>query len=155
MIDAVRAVRVAAEPVAVVRRRAAQRELPRVVPEACGVVWNAVKAAGVKGAGRHVAIYRGGAGGLIDVEVGVEVPGPIGASGVVVDSTTPGGEAATVTHFGPYGGLGEAHRAIREWCDANGRAPAGPNWEVYGHWVAEWNEEPGKIRTDVFYLLRS
>jgi hypothetical protein len=30
---------------------------------------------------------------------------------------------------------------------------AGPNWEVYGHWTDEWNSDPAKIRTDVFYLL--
>jgi hypothetical protein len=30
---------------------------------------------------------------------------------------------------------------------------AGPNWEVYGHWQDEWNSDPSKIRTDVFYLL--
>jgi effector-binding domain-containing protein len=73
----------------------------------------------------------------------------------VVGSVTPAGEVATVAHFGPYGGLGDAHRAIRDWCAANHRTLAGPNWEVYGHWVPEWNDDPSKIRTDVYYLLRS
>jgi hypothetical protein len=31
---------------------------------------------------------------------------------------------------------------------------AGPNWEIYGHWLDEWNNDPAKIRTDVFYLLQ-
>ena len=35
------------------------------------------------------------------------------------------------------------------------RTAAGPNWEVYGHWLAAWNDDPSQIRTDVFYLLRS
>jgi hypothetical protein len=30
---------------------------------------------------------------------------------------------------------------------------AGPNWEVYGHWKDEWNSDPSKICTDVFYLV--
>ena len=34
-----------------------------------------------------------------------------------------------------------------------GRALAGPNWEIYGHWQEDWNEDPAKIRTEVFYLL--
>jgi hypothetical protein len=38
-------------------------------------------------------------------------------------------------------------------CRDNGYALAGPNWEVYGHWKDEWNSDPTKICTDVFYLL--
>jgi hypothetical protein len=38
-------------PLAVVRRQARQSELSRVVPECCGLVWNALRAQGVKGAG--------------------------------------------------------------------------------------------------------
>jgi hypothetical protein len=30
---------------------------------------------------------------------------------------------------------------------------AGPNWEIYGHWKDEWNNDPSKICTEVFYLL--
>jgi effector-binding domain-containing protein len=139
----------------VVRRRAAAGQLSRVVPEACGTVWNALKAGGVKG-GRHVAVYLGkSAAGEIDVEIGAEVAGALAGQGEVVGSATPAGEVATTTHFGPYNRLGDAHGAIRDWCAANGRTPAGPNWEVYGHWLPEWNHDPSKIRTDVFYLLKS
>ena len=81
--------------------------------------------------------------------------GPVGRYGELFDSTTPAGEVATVTHFGPYAHLGDAHAAIRKWCAANQRTAAGPNWEVYGHWLPEWNEDASRIRTDVFYLLTS
>ena len=47
----------AGRPLAIVRRRASQGELKAVVPEACGDVWNRVKARGVDGPGRLVAIY--------------------------------------------------------------------------------------------------
>jgi hypothetical protein len=60
---------------------------------------------------------------------------------------------ATTTHFGPYHLLKGAHEAIRQWCQANGQVQAGPNWEVYGHWKDEWNSDPSKICTEVFYLL--
>jgi hypothetical protein len=30
---------------------------------------------------------------------------------------------------------------------------AGPSWEVHGHWKDEWNSDPTKICTDVFYLV--
>jgi effector-binding domain-containing protein len=61
---------------------------------------------------------------------------------------------ATTVHLGPYQKLGEAHGAIKEWCARNGYALASPKWEIYGHWLEEWNKDPSKILTDVFYLLR-
>ena len=59
-------------PVAVIRRQARAAELSRVVPECCGLVWNAVRAQQAK-AGRHVAIYWDA---TIRLEVGVELLGP-------------------------------------------------------------------------------
>lgn len=152
---AVRTEHVAAVPIAAVRRRALAGQLSNVVPAACGAVWSSIKALGVRGAGRHVAVYLDCSGGMVEMEIGVEVAGPIGRHGEVFDSRTPDGEVATVTHFGPYGRLGGAHDAIRSWCAANHRMAAGPNWEIYGHWLAAWNDDPSQIRTDVFYLLRS
>jgi effector-binding domain-containing protein len=58
-----------------------------------------------------------------------------------------------VVHFGPYQQLGAAHAAIQQWCVANRRRLAGPQWEVYGHWQSEWDGAPSLIRTDVFYQL--
>lgn len=135
---------------AVVRLRADARDLPRVVPAACGKVWGVVRAKQVPDAGRHVAVYLDGA---INLEVGVEVGSPFVGDGDVVGSTLPVGTAATAKHLGPYGGLGTAHQAIRDWCADRGYALAGPNWEIYGHWEDAWNADPSRIRTDVFYLL--
>jgi effector-binding domain-containing protein len=139
-----------ARPLAVVRRRAASGELSRVVPEACGTVWGVVRAQQVPGAGRHVAVYFDCE---VNLEVGVELDAPFAGHGEVVGSVTPAGPVATTTHYGPYGQLHAAHGAIQQWCRDNGRTPAGPNWEVYGHWLDEWNSDPSKIRTDVYYLL--
>ena len=136
-------------PVAVIRRQARQSELARIVPECCGLVWEAVRAQKVK-AGRHVAIYWDGS---IRLEVGVELHGSFVESGDVVCSATPAGSIASATHFGPYGGLGAAHEAVRTWCRENNHQLAGPSWEIYGHWQPEWNADPARIRTDVFYLL--
>jgi effector-binding domain-containing protein len=133
-----------------VRRRAAQHELSKVVPEACGLVWNVLRAQQVTGAGRHVAIYRDCE---INVEVGAELAAPFAGHGEVVPSSIPAGTVATTTHYGPYGELHHAHVAIQEWCKKNGHTPAGPSWEIYGHWKDEWNRDPSKIVTDVYYLL--
>ena len=144
-----------ARPIAVVRRRVAPSQLSTVIPQACGLVWTTIKAAKVTDAGRHIAIYRHADGGLLDVEIGVEVGSPFAGRDEVVGSATPAGEVATVPHFGPYHKLKEAHQALRQWCADNGRTPSGITWEIYGHWLDEWNKDPSQIRTDVFYLLKS
>jgi len=136
-------------PLAVIRRQATRSDLARIVPECCGRVWDVVRAQQTK-AGRHVAIYWDGS---IRLEVGVELHGAFVDDGEVVRSTTPAGAVASTTHLGPYGDLGAAHAAVREWCAANGHALAGPNWEIYGHWLREWDDDPSRIRTDVYYLL--
>src|SRR5437868_14705788 len=135
---------------AVVRRRASSQQLSRVVPECCGLVWSALRSHGITGAGRHVAVYLDG---QINLEVGVEMDGPFAGCGEVVASALPAGTVATAVHFGPYNRLGEAHRAIVDWCAKHGHALAGPNWEIYGHWVDAWNSDRGGIRTDVYYLV--
>ena len=132
-------------PIVAVNRRAPQKELSRVVPAACGEVWNYVRSAGVQGPGRLVAIYLDCE---INMEIGVEVSGPVPANDQVINSATPGGNVATTVHMGPYNQLGAAHKAITDWCQANGHEPS-INWEVYGH----WNDDPAKVRSDVYYLL--
>jgi effector-binding domain-containing protein len=134
---------------AVIRRQASPSELSRVVPDCCGLVWNAVRSQQAK-AGRNVAVYWDG---TIRLEVGVELLGPFTAQGEVVLSATPAGTVASATHIGPYSGLGAAHEAVRQWCRTNNHSLAGPNWEIYGHWQPEWNTDPSQIRTDVYYLL--
>lgn len=140
---------IAAIPLAVVRRQVKPAELSRVVPEACGLVWNALRAQDVRG-GRHIALYWDGA---IRLEVGVELPGDFIERDGVVRSATPAGKVASVTHFGPYNTLGRAHAAVRDWCAANGQTLAGPSWEIYDHWQSEWDRDPSLIRTDVFYQV--
>jgi effector-binding domain-containing protein len=137
---------VPAQTTAVVRMRAKPDELSRVVPAACGEVWQFVRAAGLPRPGRHLALYLDGE---MNIEVGVEVAGPFAGDGRVVCSSTPAGTVATAAHWGPYNRLGEAHSAVCKWCADNGHALAGPSWEVYGH----WEDDPSKLRTDVYYLL--
>ena len=145
--------RVASIPLAVVQRQPSPAELSRVIPEACGRVWNALKAQGVRG-GRHVAMYWDW-GPTIRLDVGAEVDAPFAEQGDLVRSATPAGFVASVTHLGPYAGLKGAHDALHAWCKAEGHQLAGPSWEIYGHWLPEWDRDPSQIRTDIYYLLKS
>ncbi len=133
-------------PIAVIRTTAARSQLSTVIPKLCGEVWQFVKSSAVPKPDRHVAVYYDGA---ITLEVGVIVGGPFAGDGRVISSATPGGTVATTAHIGPYGRLGEAHRAITDWCAANGREWT-MNWEIYGHWT----DDPDQLETDVFYLLK-
>jgi hypothetical protein len=82
------------------------------------------------------------------VEIGVEVFGTFQPADNVVESAVPAGEVATTTSRG-YHELGEAHRAVRDWCAENGRRLAGPFWEIYG----DPHEATGAVAIDVCYLL--
>jgi len=137
-------------PLAVVNRRASAQELSRVVPEACGTVWNALKSQNIAGAGRHVALYLDD---QINLQVGVELAAPFTGVDEVVPSAIPAGAVATVTHFGPYHQLAAAHDAIHGWCSMHHHKLSGPRWEIYDHWKDECNKDPSAIRTDVYYLL--
>jgi effector-binding domain-containing protein len=137
---------VESQPLAVVKRCANQKDLSTVVPDACGIVWNAVKALGIK-AGRHVAIYWDD---QINLEVGVEIDSTFTGSGSVIRSAIPAGLVLTTAHLGPYNRLGDAHGAICDWAGSHHHTLAGPNWEIYGHWT----DDPSQLRTDVFYLLK-
>jgi effector-binding domain-containing protein len=138
-------------PLAVVRRRAKLEELAKVIPDACGTVWGFVRSQKIRGAGRHIALYWDD---VCNLEVGVELDAPFAGHGEVIGSATPGGTVATAVHFGPYKQLGEAHQAIRRWCADHNYTLESPSWEIYGHWSNEWNNDPSKIRTDIYYLLK-
>ncbi len=133
--------------IAVVRFQAKMPDLPKVIPAACGEVWQFVRSSGLPNPGRHVAVYLDS---VMNIECGVEVSQPFTGNGRVVCSSTPGGVVVTTVHWGPYNRLGEAYDAVDKWCAQNGHVLGGPSWEVYGH----WNDDPAKLRTDIFRLLK-
>jgi effector-binding domain-containing protein len=137
---------VAARPTAVVAATTTWQEFPRVWGSLLDEVWACLRAGGVTRGCRNVMLYRDD---VPNVEVGVELAQPCPLTGRVVASTLPAGAAATTVHYGPYAGLEQAHRAVVDWCAANGRRRAGPRWEVYGPHDAD----PAKVWTEVYHLL--
>ncbi len=139
MTYAVEAKQVAAKPIATVRGCASRENLPKRIRALFDEFYAGFKTKG----GLNIVFYPGtGGGGEFDIECGVQVEA--GAN-----SSTPAGVVATVVYFGPYDQMRPAHEAIHQWSRDNGRALAGPSWEVYGH----WNDDPVKLRIDIFYLL--
>jgi hypothetical protein len=136
-------------PLLVARRVVPRAELGAAVQEGCGRAFQAAKALGAR-PGHNVALYRDG---KVTVDAGVECEGDWSAPPGLLRSTTPAGRVASLLHVGPYGTLGETHEALRAWFARTGERPQGPNWEVYGHWRVEWNDDPSRIETEVCYLL--
>lgn len=147
MIDEVRVARVEPQWIASVRRQTNQDQFSIVIPEACGEVWQFLRATGTPHSGLNLVVYLDWTGNL---ECGVIVPERFDSDGPVICSATPGGTVATTSHQGPYDRLGETHEAIMDWCVRRGHTLVGPCWEIYGH----WNDDPAKLRTDVVYLLK-
>ncbi len=135
-----------ARPTAVVCRATSWDEFPALWKQLLDQVYAFLRTSDVRQAGHNVMVYLNDGP---DVEVGVEVTRSFVASGAVVSSSLPAGEAALAVHRGPYGGLGAAHRAVSAWCAAHGREPAGPRWEVYG----DWEEDEARLETEVYHIL--
>jgi effector-binding domain-containing protein len=114
-------------------------------------VYASVKVGHVRQNGQNVMVYRPRQDGQVDIECGVEAAAKFEPFGEVVYSETPLGRAVTMAHIGPYRRLGVSHAAIVSWSRQNGHSLAGVSWEIYG----DWDEDPAKLRTDIFHLLRS
>lgn len=137
------------QPIAAARQRTTFALVSQQIGKLLDHPWQLIRQhPGLRTDGDNVAIYWDTAGGG-SVEVGVQVTAPFQETEEVVCSATPAGKVAMTSHFGPYNQLEAPHLAIRKWCRQNGYEITLPYWEVYG----DWDDDPAKLRTDVFYLL--
>lgn len=140
-------------PTAVIAQTTTWREFPRLWGQLLDEVYGFVRPRPDLATGdgselwQNVMLYKDD---RPHVEVGVLVSGPFEGAGRVTASELPGGVAATAIHRGDYARLGATHDALRDQIAARGREPAGPRWEIYGHWRAD----PSELQTEIFWLLR-
>jgi effector-binding domain-containing protein len=139
---------VAPRRLAAVRAVTTQEQLGRDIVRLLDLVWPLLREQGVR-TGHNVVIYHDGPGGTLTVDAGVETFTDFAGRGEVRPTSTPAGDAATTAHFGDYSAMAPAYAALARWCEENGRPPAGVSWEVYG----DWEDDPAKRRTDVYFLL--
>jgi effector-binding domain-containing protein len=143
-------VTVAPRLVAVVRRQVAVGQVSKHIISWFDLVYAQVRAGKVRQQGHNVALYRpASTAGMLDVECGVEVGARFEAAGEVVCSEIPGGRVIHSIHIGPYHLLGQTYDAAASFARREGLRQTGVNWEIYG----DWNEDPARLRTDVFQLL--
>jgi effector-binding domain-containing protein len=130
--------------------RAKGGELPQKIMTNLDKVWSYLRTNAAK-TDHNVVVYRDfdRATGVMTIDVGVQVESALPGNGEIVPITTPGGLVVTTVHIGPYHELGDASRALHEFCRTHDHPIAGPTWEEYGH----WNDDSSKLRTDVFVLV--
>ena len=135
---------------AAVRRRVATKDISAAFKPALDSVWAFLrKHPGLRTDGHNIFLYHHESPAIMPVDFGVEVSRPFVGEGDVACVMTPGGEAATVVHRGPYTNLRAAHQALHQWCAANGRAIGAHSLEIYG----DWSENPEMLETTIAYLL--
>ena len=116
--------------------------------EAFPKLYHAVVSAGVEPAGEPLARYFDMDAEAVIFECAVPVPGPFTAVGEVQPSTVGGGEAAFTVHVGPYDTIGQTWEALMTWLTEQGKAPAGPTWEVY---IDDPQEVPeNELKTELY-----
>jgi effector-binding domain-containing protein len=142
---------VQAELIAAVRATVPIAGIARAWKPALDQVWTFLRTASELKPGHNLFLYHHPErrDRPMDTDFGVQVLRRFEPHGNVRCVETPGGEAATTVHIGPYDRLGEAHDAIHAWCAANGRKIADASWEIYG----DWNDDPARLETTIKYLL--
>lgn len=144
---------VQAQPIAAARARMPAREIPARFKESLDKVWLFLRShPELRAGGHNLFLYRHDVqdSGAMTIDFGVQVPHPFEADGDVFCTMTPAGEVATTVHIGPYAEMKSAHAAVHDWMKQTGRLDGGWSWEIYG----DWEDDPRKLRTDIFYLLR-
>ena len=117
---------------AAIRMTRPMAQIGPAMGEAFPKIYHAVISAGMEPSGEPLARYFDmGEGESSTFECAIPVPGPFEASEEVVPSTVGGGEAAFAVHVGPYDSIGETWQQLMTWITEQGRAPAGPFWEIY------------------------
>jgi AraC family transcriptional regulator len=153
----------AAQPVLVARRRVKRSEIATAITEVLPHVFQYAQQHGIALSGHPFTRYKEMGAGLITIEPGIRVAGPlpaeaaasrqVAATGGVVEDVLPAGPAAVTTHMGPYDTLSEAYAAIETWMEAEGQAAAGAPWESYITDPAE-HPDPKDWKTEVAWPLK-
>ena len=141
----IRTERVEAQSFAGIRTATTRAQVSRDIIRTLDRIWPVLREQHVRT--RHnIVVYHGG---LDDIEVGVEIFSELTETGDIRRLATPAGEVATTAYYGEYSAMLPAYAAIETWCRDHGRRPTGVSWEPYG----DWDDDPAKRRTDIFFVL--
>ncbi len=107
--------------------------------------------AGISDHGPVSAVYHSIAE-VCDITIGLELAGTAAPAGLSI-AEIGGGDAVTLEVRGPYEQIPEEGMKMGQWCQANGRAPAGHGLERYivG---PDQDADPANWRTELYLPLQ-
>lgn len=123
----------AAQQVLSLRRHTELKRIGEVMGPAFGQLFAYLGRLGEAPAGPPLVLYHGEEfdESDIDLEIAVPVTRPLSGEGDLLGRELPAAEAICTLHAGPYDEISTAYRALGEWMERNGKAPAGPAREIY------------------------
>jgi effector-binding domain-containing protein len=119
-------------PTAVIRAEAAFAELPQVQRTARAKLAELLPSLDTGPLGPTCTRWTPPVGGKLPMEIGVLVAHAFAARAEVESSELPAGRAVHLSMTGGFENLPMAWQTLFDWCKAQGHAPAGINWEIYG-----------------------
>ena len=142
--------KIASQPFLGIRAHAPTTELPAVIGQLFGEIYDHIQEQGLEPSGMPLAIYHSMEADAVELECAMPLAEPVAGSGRIRSGNLPAGLVATATHVGPYHELPGTWSRLTEWMAAEGLEPAGSPWEVY---VTDPGAEPdsSKWRTDIFF----
>lgn len=140
-------------PTAVVRGSVRMDEIASFFDRAYPLVASVLEQQGVQPL-EAFGYYLSPPADTIELEAGFTTGSPVTVDGDVVASSLPGGDAARLTHVGPYDGLAQTWAELGRWMDEHGHRPAQAFWEVYVTQPSP-DADPASMRTDIYWLLDS
>lgn len=124
-------VRTHSQPVAYVRTRCAQADLPKVIGGSYGKIMQHLGKIGVQPSYAPYAAYYNLDMEDLDVEMGFPVQAEVRPGGDVLYRVLPEGFQVETMYKGPYSGMIEAYSQMQAWMDKNGYEVSGPVFEYY------------------------
>lgn len=150
MIGEVTVREIETQPVLGIRTKTAAEEAGDLFMPAFAKVWRYLEDLGVKPSGMPFMRFYEFGDDTLDAECGITLAEPLPGSGEIQAGWLPGGRAVTVSYFGPYEQLPEAHAAVQAYIVEYGLQRTEPPWEFYMNGPEE-EPDSAKWQTDIFY----
>ncbi len=120
------------QPTAVIRAAAVFAELPLVQRMARAKLAEVLPSLDTGPLGPTCTRWTPPVAGKLPMEIGVLVAHRFTGRAEVEPSELPAGRAVHLSMTGGFENLPMAWQMLFDWCKAEGHAPAGINWEIYG-----------------------
>jgi effector-binding domain-containing protein len=119
------------QPTLSVRTRASVQELPQVLGQAYGAIYQYLCGLGEQPAGPPFTAYYNMDMQNLDIEIGFPVSKQFSGKDNIQAGEIPAGKIATCVHIGPYTDMPPAYAALSEWIKENGYEATGVAYEIY------------------------